>query len=245
VIGTGPAGVSVGRALRGAHVGALTFVSRAPDRRREAVLGLGAGVEPFDRLGALLESADLVVAARGSAGFVVDEVEAREAARARGGRRLLIVDLAVPADVDPAVADVKGIELVGLDDVREVVDRHLSRRREELAPAEAIIDEIVAEHDGSAHPTESVIDELRRAIEETRAREVARWLERRNVAGAPTRDELDRLTRSLVNKLLHDPMVRLRAAAPDSEAGRALLRAVSELFGLSARAGEPLSRSSG
>jgi len=245
VLGTGPAGVSVGRALRSAHVGALTFVSRDPGRGHETLRSLGARVEALGRLGPLLRGADAVFTASGADGFLIDATMAQEAARARGGRRLLIVDLAVPADVDPAVAGVPGVELLGLDDVRERVGRHVSRRLEDLAPAEAVIDDVVGGYDGAARRTESLIDELRRAVEEVRAREVSRWLDARNGSGAPTREELDRLTRSLVNKLLHDPMIRLRAAAPDVEGGRALLDSASELFGLSAGTARPAPESTG
>jgi glutamyl-tRNA reductase len=243
VIGAGAAGLSAARALRGFGVGGVTLVGRSRARTREAAREIGAAAAPRGHLMELMSCADVVIAAAGSDGPIVDVVTAKRLANERLGRgSLLIIDLAVPPDVDPRVERVPGIELLGLDDVKERVSRYVSLRREELAPAEEVIDEIMRELDRTERRAHDLIGALRRSVEEVRAGEVARWLDTRDGDGAPTREELDSLTRSLVNKVLHDPMIRLRAAAPRSETGRALLDAASELFGL---AGDAATHASG
>jgi len=168
--------------------------------------GLGAEVEPLDRLRWLLGRVDLAVAAAGADGYLIDMSMAQEAGGGRQGRPLVVVDLAVPPDVEPAVGTVSGVDLIGLDEIREDFDRHISSRREELGTAEAVIDDVLARHG----------------------------------VGTPTRRELDRLTRSLVNKVLHEPMVRLGAAAQEDGDWSALLDAASELFGLAEATGRRL-----
>jgi glutamyl-tRNA reductase len=232
VIGAGAAGLSIGRALQSRGVDRLTLVGRSGERTAAAAGSVGAHAASPDQLGELLLRVDLVIAAAGADGFVVDKAMAKRVAAGRGERGpLLLIDLAVPRDVEPGIAALPGIELIGLDDVRERVVRHLTLRREEIAPAEAIIDELMGEHGGAEPEVDHVIGALRRTVEDVREREVERWLDGRNGAGAPSREEIDRFTRSLVNKLLHRPMRRLRAATTGTEDGRALLAAASELFG--------------
>jgi len=145
---------------------------------------------------------------------------------------LLIIDLAIPRDVDPAVAELEGIRVLTLDDVKSRLDRHMSLRLGEVGPAEAVVDDVV---DTSLHSPESaevevLINQLRRNAEQIREQELGRWLG--SVDGPLSQGDVDRLTRSIVNKLFHKPMVRLRGIEELNGHHTELLSAVSELFDL-------------
>jgi glutamyl-tRNA reductase len=216
VIGAGEAGLLVARALRYSGVGSLTVVNRSPDRAREVAARVGGVAGGLDALPDLLVEADVVLSATGAAGVVVGVASAREAVARRGPTRtpLLLLDLALPGDVDPRVTGVEGIELLTLEDVKDRVHVHIGLRREEMGAAERLVDEVVEDfvRRQDFPDVDGLIGGLRRSIEEIRASEVSRFLERRDPMAPARREELDQLTRSIVNKLLHDPMKRLRAA---------------------------------
>ena len=217
VVGAGKAGFLVARALKSARVESLTVLNRTLDRARELAGDVGADAGDLAELPELLAVSDVVVTATGAEGVVVDVATAAAALRRRALRRkrLLILDLALPGDVDRDVGRLDGVELLTLDDVKGRVDRHISLRRDELGTAERVVEEVVLDfmRQQRAGDVEALIADLRRSIEVVRSAEVERWLESRGSDGAPSREELDHLTRSIVNKLLHDPMKRLRSAA--------------------------------
>jgi glutamyl-tRNA reductase len=138
--------------------------------------------------------------------------------------------------VAPEVGRLAGVDLLTLEDVKDKVHHHLSLRRDEMGAAERVVDEVVDEfvRQQDTPDVDALIGDLRRSIEEVRATEVSRWLASRASDAPPSREELDHLTRSIVNKLLHDPMKRLRAAPLRSGRSRQLLRAARELVGLEA-----------
>lgn len=235
VVGAGEAGLLVARSLRAAGVGEVTVVNRSIRRARRIAAEVDARAAELSRLDGLLAEADVVMTATGAQGVVVDATAASRALDVRGGRAepLVILDLALPGDVDPAVRRLRGVELLTLEDVKSRVRRHLWLRREELGAAERVVGEVVDDfvHKQESPAVETVIGELRRSIEAVRSSEVDRWLARRESEVPPSRDELDHLTRSIVNKLLHEPMRRLRAAPVDGECRRPLVRAARELVG--------------
>ena len=238
VVGAGKAGLLVARALRSSGVASLTVVNRSLDGARDVADEVGGLAAELDRLAELLVEADVVVTATGAEGPVLDLAVARGAldARAADSRPVLLFDLALPGDVAPEVGDLDGVELLTLEDVKARVHRHLSLRRDELGAAERVVDEVVDDflRKQDAPDVDALIGDLRRTIEEVRSAEVERWLSSRDPVGLPSREDLDQLTRSIVNKLLHDPMRRLRSAPLRSGRSRLLIRAARDIAGLGA-----------
>jgi glutamyl-tRNA reductase len=149
------------------------------------------------------------------------------------GRTLVAVDLAVPRDVEPAARDLSGIVLRDIDDLREVVEQGAERRRAELPKVEAIVNEEVDdfcawERSLALGPA---ITELRDWAERIRSQEVAK-LTRKQKLTDEERESLDRLTRGVVNKLLHRPMTQIRELVRGSD-GQVFLEAFQEIFGTS------------
>jgi glutamyl-tRNA reductase len=171
---------------------------------------------------------DLVVCSTSSSRPVLTAADVARAQRARGGRPLCIVDIAVPRDVEPAAADVPGVSLVDLDVLGRRVEHNLERRRAELPAAERIVErelartiEVVGERD-AAGPT---IAALAQQAEALRRREVARTAAKLGLADDDSRRHLDALTRSLVRKLLHAPITHIKDNVDDPGVALALREA--------------------
>jgi glutamyl-tRNA reductase len=151
---------------------------------------------------------------------------------ARGGRPLLLVDLAVPRDIDPACAGVSGVTLMDMDALQASVERHLTVRRGEAVQAEAIIeDEIQRFASWLGHldvlPT---LTALRERGDEVVAAELARNAGRWESASEADLERIERVARSVVNRLLHEPTRRVKDL--DDEHRHARLALLRELFGL-------------
>jgi glutamyl-tRNA reductase len=177
-----------------------------------------------------LAHADVVVSSTSSHGYVLD---AATVARARRGKQLLLIDLAVPRDLDPAIHELDGCYLYDIDDLEAIVSETLAGRRGEAERAEAIV---AAEAD-KFHEWQASLDVVP-AIASLRARaEEIREAELRKAEGVLGRlDESQRravesITSQIVNKLLHLPTVRLKQAAAAADGG-VYADAVRHLFGL-------------
>lgn len=238
VVGAGDAGRLAALHIAERHPARLLVANRSLERAR--ILALEVQGEPLalDALGSAISRADVVVSATRAPGFVID-ASMVAAARAAGPERpLVFVDLAVPRDVDPAVGALPGVSLLSLDGVRAQVEADLERRLAEAPRVEAIVEEELARFAAwlQALGTTPVVRELRDHFERVRAQEL-----RRSLRHFPPDEQprVERLTRALVNKLLHAPTTRLRALDAGSASGLERLSALRELFGLGSATEDP------
>ncbi len=209
----------------------IAFVAnRTLDRAQKLAERLGAEAIPLEEIGRQLEQADVVVSSTSSAGYVLD---APTVERARRGRPLLLIDLAVPRDLDPAIHELDDCYLYDIDDLEAIVAETLAGRRGEAERAEAI----VAAEAEKFHEWQAALDVVP-AIASLRARaEEIREAELRKAEGLLGRlDESQRravesITAQIVNKLLHLPTVRMKQAAAAAD-GVIYAEAVRHLFGL-------------
>ena len=182
---------------------------------------------------AALADADVVVASTSAPGFVLRRDELAATLRARRGRPLLLVDLAVPRDVDPALAAIDGCFVYDVDDLEAVVAASLAGRRTEAVQAERIVAE-EAERFRAWQASLAVVPaiaSLRARAEEIRAAELARIEARLGRLPEGDRDVVDTVTAQIVNKLLHLPTVRMKEAAVTPD-GLLYADVVRHLFGL-------------
>ncbi|HET7044212.1 MAG TPA: glutamyl-tRNA reductase [Gaiellaceae bacterium] len=190
------------------------------------------GGEPvaLDALEQAVALADVVVTSTSAPGFVLGREEVARSLAGRRGRPLLLVDIAVPRDVDPAVGGLGGCYLYDIDDLEAVVAETLSGRRAEAGRAEAIVAEEAARFRDwqAALDVVPAIASLRARVEEIRERELERVRGRLSDA---ERVAVESVTARLVDKLLHLPTVRMKEAAAASD-GAAYADAVRHLFGL-------------
>ena len=218
-------------ASRGANI---AFVAnRTLDRATELASRFGAAPLPLEQLAEELVTADLVVSSTGAPGYVLDAATVATALGRRRGRQLLLIDLAVPRDLDPAIHELDGCYLYDIDDLEAIVAETLVGRRREAERAESM----VAAEAAKFHEWHASLDVVP-AIASLRARaEEIREAELRKADGVLGRlDESQRkavesITAQIVNKLLHLPTVRMKQAAAAAD-GVVYADAVRHLFGL-------------
>jgi glutamyl-tRNA reductase len=230
LVGAGRTSESTARNLRSRGARIAVVANRTLAHAARLAETLGARAATLDELPSALLAADVVVSSTTAAGFVLTGDELAPIVRARRGRPVLIVDLAVPRDVDPLLGQLDGCFLYDLDALENVVAATLEGRRSEAVHAERIVSE-EAERFRTWRASLAVVPaiaSLRAHAEEIRATELAR------VEGRlrdDERDLLDTLTAQIVNKLLHLPTVRLKEAAVTAD-GLLYADVVRHLFGL-------------
>ncbi|HEX4494463.1 MAG TPA: glutamyl-tRNA reductase [Thermoanaerobaculia bacterium] len=232
LIGAGDIARSVARPLveRGARE--LRVANRSIERARLFHQEFAqAELLPFEHRLEAVVTADLVIVSTGADEPVLTRRELEEAMRSRAGKPLLVVDLGVPRNVDPAAGKVENVFLHSVDSLEHLIERNLKRRREELPRAEEIIQEELGHFRSwfRGLEAEPLVARMQKQAERIRLTELAEVLPR---FPAETHAELERLTRSLVRKILHHPSSRLRARDGADDLSR--LDLVRELFHLDA-----------
>jgi glutamyl-tRNA reductase len=230
LLGAGKVSEQAARNLLSRRARIAFVANRTADRASELAAKLGAEALPLECVEAELEHADVVVASTSAPGYVLGREQVARALKVRRGRPLLLVDLAVPRDLDPAINELEGCYLYDIDDLQAVVIETLAARRGEAQRAESI----VASEADKFHEWRASLDVVP-AIASLRARaEEIRAAELEKVAGRLNEDErrtLESITAQIVNKLLHLPTVRMKEAAAAAD-GVVYADAVRHLFGL-------------
>jgi glutamyl-tRNA reductase len=144
VIGAGDTGRATARALRGRGVRGIRVSNRSPDRAAILAGELGGQVVGFHDWAREFEAVDIVLSATGSPHPILDRSLLEPTMAARGTRTLLLVDLAVPRDIDPSVARIPGVILANVDDLQSVAEAETHRRRSEIAHCETLIRDAAA-----------------------------------------------------------------------------------------------------
>jgi glutamyl-tRNA reductase len=229
VIGAGENAELTARALRDRGVDTLFVANRRYDRALGLAQRFGGRAVTFDDMPRELEAADIVVTSTGAPHQIVGREELEFVAASRMGRPLVLIDLAVPRDIEPSVRDCPGIALYDMDDLQHAVARNMDAREAETAEALELVREEVARFEDWMASLDVVptISALRR-----RADEVVEQVLRENEARWESLSEGDRervevLARAVVSRLLHEPTMRLK----DRQSYRDV-HTVRELFGL-------------
>ena len=233
VVGAGEMGRLAGRSFMQHGAGQVSVVNRSRERSDELALEWGGASLSLEELADALARADIAVCCTTAPELVVDRktVERAVGARTRGG--LIIIDVAVPHDVDPAAGDVPGVHLATITDLQAIVEANLGSRLGEIAGVEAIIDEEVArfvewERADAAAPAASAIIA---AAEGIRKAEVERFVGPDKALSPDQRELVDLMTKRIVAKMLHTPLNRARRLAGTKQ-GSVYLAALRELFDL-------------
>jgi glutamyl-tRNA reductase len=236
LLGAGEMSELTAQALAHQGVGTIFVANRHADRALSLAQRFGGSVVGLDKLPEQLLEADIVVSSTSSPHPIVgsEELELVMAQRARRGGRapLLLIDIAVPRDVDARCADIDGVTLYDIDDLQAVVRRNLGAREQIVPQAEEIVEEEIkrfARWLGQLEtlPTVSALREHGNGIvERILAENAGHW------ESASERDlmRVEAVARAVMSRLLHEPTIRLRSFS--AERGHASLQLVRELFGL-------------
>jgi glutamyl-tRNA reductase len=233
IIGAGETGELTATHLRARGVHDILVTNRTFEAARDMERRVGGRAVPFEDLEGHLAAADIVISSTSAPHFVVTRERVQRAARRRRGRPLFFIDIAVPRDLDPAIADLDGVFLYDIDDLEHVVARNRAEREKEAVKAEAIVAEELTQVDAWLRTLEVVptIATLREAVEQIREGELRRLGSRLADLDDDQRAQVELLTSSIVNKILHLPTVTMKQVAGRDEC-YLYVDAVRTLFGL-------------
>jgi len=232
VLGAGETSELTARALAEQGAGTIFVANRHADRALSLAQRFGGKVVGLDGLPDQLLLADIVLSSTSSPHPIVGRDELEQVMRERQERPLLLIDIAVPRDIEATCGELQGVSLYDIDDLQAVVARNLSTRENEAPRAQEIVEEEIhrfARWLGQLEtlPTISALREHgSNLVEQVLAENAGRW------ESASPRDlaRIEAVARAVMSRLLHEPTIRLRSFS--EERGHASLELVRELFGL-------------
>jgi glutamyl-tRNA reductase len=197
--------------LKNSGVERISVVNRTLQRATELAARCGGEAVAFDQLDRTLGEVDLLIASTGAPHYVVTRERLEQVMKGRRGRPLLLVDIAVPRDIEPSCADLDNVYLYNIDDLQDVVVENLSRRNQEMEKVLTIVRKECVEflRDLDARKSTGAIQIMRGGFEKIRDAELEKFLGKHS----PNEEEAARLrlfSQQLLNKLLHQPTQRLR-----------------------------------
>jgi len=232
VLSAGSTGKLAARSLAESSGARILIANRTAEKAQllaEEIGGAARGV-PLERLNEGLAEADVVITGTGAGGFVLGPEQLAVPVSRRNGRGLLLIDVAVPRDIDPAVRRIPNVSLFDIDDVESEAESGRTVRQAEVQRVQAIVEEEVA---GFLAWWESldvvpVISALRERAEEIRRAELARALRRLPDLDDESRRRIEAMTSAIVKKMLDRPIARLKDGADKA----LYMEALEDLFDL-------------
>jgi glutamyl-tRNA reductase len=232
IIGAGETSERTAEALAAQGVSTIFVANRHAQRALSMAERFGGSVVSLDELPARMEQADIVVSSTSSPHPIVEEEELELVMRARERRPLLLIDIAVPRDIADGCAALEGVTLYDIDDLQAIVARNLQVREAERAGAEQVVEEEIqrfARWMGQLDvlPTITALrDHGARIVEQVLAENAERW----ETASPRDLARAEAIARSVMQRLLHEPTIRLKALDEGGVHGRQQL--LRELFDL-------------
>ncbi len=232
IIGAGETSELTAQALALRGVRTIFVANRHADRARSVAERFGGEVVGLDRLPEQLEAADIVLASTASPHPIVGLDELELVMRARQGRPLLAIDIAVPRDIEPACGGIDGVTLRDIDDLQALVARNLSSRAADVPRAEAVIAEEIDRFAAwlgqlDVRPTIAALrargDQI---VEQVLADNAGRW----ESASSADLERIEAIARAIAARLLHEPTLRLKTLDPAH--GHGSIELLRELFSL-------------
>jgi glutamyl-tRNA reductase len=232
IVGAGDTSELTARALAEQGAGTVFVANRHADRARGIAERFGGSVVGLDELPEQLLRADIVLSSTSSPHPIVGREELELVMRQRAGRALLLIDIAVPRDIEPGCGELEGVSLYDIDDLQAVIARNLDTRASEAPRAQEIVEDEIrrfARWMGQLDslPTVSALREHgNEIVEQVLAENAGRW------ESASPRDvaRVEALARAVMSRLLHEPTLQLRSLS--EVRGHASIELVRELFGL-------------
>jgi len=233
LVGAGKMAESAARHLRRAGAGDLFVTNRTRSRAdllAEEYSGQTVGYEDFF---GVLPEIDIVIASSSAPHYVLTTGAMREVIGRRRNRPMFLIDIAVPRNIEPAVNELEGVFVYDIDDLGRVVKSNLQGRKNVAEQAEEIIDEEVQRmllrlKTREVAPT---IVDLQEHLEQVRTGEIERLRSRLGALSPQQEEAIEAITRGIVNKIAHTPIIELRRKADDPE-GIALMTTIRKLFRL-------------
>ncbi len=230
VIGAGEAGKLAAKAAKQRGANRIVVISRKPERAAALAAMLGGVAAGRDSLLQELGMAQLVITCAGAPGRILDVERVREAMKNRPEQPLVILDIGVPRDVEPAVGGLNNVFLYNIDDLTQMAESNRRQREDEIDKAVAILDVEVDKFAAwwrslNARP---VVRALMRKAEEVRYAQLDKTLKKLCPLSSEERESLEAMTKAIVTKILKEPLYRLKSEASD----KGYAEVVSRIFRL-------------
>jgi glutamyl-tRNA reductase len=233
IVGAGETSELTAQALAARGVTTVFIANRRADRAKAIAARFGGSVSSLQQMPDHLVEADIVVSSTSSPHTIIGAAELQAIVEQRAERPLVLIDLAVPRDVDPACGRIDGVRVYDMDDLQQSALRNLKVREDERRDAELIVEDEIRRFAGWLGQQEvmPVIGELRQhgndIVEQVLRENESRW----ETASPRDLARVDALARSLMQRLLHEPTVRLKGLEPTGSPAHGRVQVVRELFG--------------
>jgi len=233
VVGAGEMGEGLARALHGGGVSSILVANRTWERAVDVAERLGGTAVRLDDLPRLLPEVDVLLTSTGASSVILEHGDLASVVGEREGRELLVVDIAVPRDVDPAAGEIDGLTLLDMDDLRAFADAGIRERQREVTAVQAIVDAELDRYvdESTARSVAPLVTSLRGRGEDVQKGELERLAARLGDLDERQREAVEALAAGIVGKLLHEPTIRMKDAAGTAR-GERLAEALRDLFDL-------------
>ena len=234
LIGAGEMAELAAQHLLAGGISHLIIANRTLERAVELSKELGGEAIGLDEVEDAMIKADIVISSTGAPGFVLTKDQVKRTMRPRRHRLLFLIDIAVPRDIDPQVNDIENVYLYDIDDLKGVVEENKEQRAREAKKAERMVEVEVLKFLSWMKSLDvlPVIQSIQSKAEAIRVREIERTRKRLGNLTEEQEEALQVLTRSIVQKILHDPIICLRKNASNEKCLPAFLGTVTTLFNL-------------
>ncbi|MBI4333455.1 MAG: glutamyl-tRNA reductase [Chloroflexi bacterium] len=230
VISAGEAGRLAVEALIKSGAANVMVVSRSFDKALSLASSWGGKALPFHQMGEALVATDMVISCSGAPHFIIERPVVEQVMNKRPQRPLLLIDLAVPRDIDPQVKLINRVHLYDIDDLNQICDENRSHREKEIGKAEEIIEGEVTRFMlwWDSLTTVPTITALMEKAEQIRQRQLAAALPKLKSLNDEDRAQVEAMTRAMIKKIFHDPIMYLKNSGNGSEH----IKSLRELFKL-------------
>ncbi len=219
LIGAGEMAELAAKHLISQVVKPLTVVNRTYENACVLASQLDGSAVPMNELEQALTTADVVITSTGSCDPIICSPNMRNVMKVRRYRPIFLIDIAIPRDVEPAVHDIDGVYLYNIDDLQSVASDNLGERKIEALRGERIVEEEVSKFMNWTETLDSTptIIALREKLEQIRTSELARLNGKLAKLNTDERDLVDQVTRSIINKIVHDPISFLKQSGKNAK----------------------------
>lgn len=233
VVGAGKMSALTAKHLISNGVTSVKVSNRSYEKAVELAKHFSGEAVYFNELFDHMANVDIVITATSATHYIIGKADMERVMERRNGKKIFLIDIAVPRDVEPAVREIDGLELFDIDALQNVVDQNLEHRKTEAAKAEKIIEDEIAEfwkwiNTQFVTPT---ISSLKKRGEEIRQKEMTRAFNRLGNITERERKIISSMTNSIVNQILHEPVMQLKHYALTRQ-GHMYAEILQKLFNL-------------
>jgi glutamyl-tRNA reductase len=236
VIGTGETGEIAAKHLSEKGIGSLAVTNRTQEKAEKLAQKLNAKVIPFSEFKDSIYKFDIIISATASPEILVSKDDVKNALKKRSNNPMILMDIAVPRDIDPETRKIDYVFYHDLDSLNIIVEQNLTKRKSEIPKVEKIIEEELEtlwEWYNSLQAAPAIKD-LRDFFEEIRNEEVEK---NKNKFSSEDQEKLDIVTKRIINKILHHPTIELRKADESSSSvdSSTKIGIIRDLFGINSK----------